>query len=219
MIGEMSEVPAAPTLPGELPLLPLRGSVVFPLTLQPLAVNRAVSVAAVNAALAADRMVLLAMQKTDADDPGPDDLHDVATVGIIRQMARAPHGLNIIVEGIARVRVTLVTRTDEIFKGQLSPFPEAMETGVEVDAYVRRIQELVEKALSLATGLSQEVKQLVANIDSPVCLISFCGSPVRRPCVRSPQNGYRRAVAISRKPAMNCGLLLSRNACVSGVLR
>ncbi|MGE0040239.1 MAG: endopeptidase La [Vicinamibacterales bacterium] len=172
----MAEDTTAPPLPAELPVLPLRQAVVFPLTLQPLAVNRQASVESVNAALASDRMLLLTLQKSDTDEPGPDDMHDVATVGIIRQMARAPHGLNIIVEGIARVKVTLVTRTGDTVRAQISPLPETVETGVEVDAYVRRIQELVEKALSLATGLSQEVKQLVANIDAPLRLVYLLGT-------------------------------------------
>ncbi|MGE3273810.1 MAG: endopeptidase La [Vicinamibacterales bacterium] len=172
----MAEEPTALSLPAELPVLPLRGAVVFPLTLQPLAVNRPASVESVNAALGADRMILLVSQKNDADEPNADDLHEVATVGIIRQMARAPQGLNIIVEGVARVRVTLVTRTGTTVRAQLTPLPERVETGVEVDAYVRRIQELVERALSLATGLSQEVKQLVANIDNPLRLAYLLGT-------------------------------------------
>ena len=75
----------------------------FPLTLQPLAVNRPVSIESVNRALAADRLILLVLQQNDNDDPGPDDLHRVGTVGVIRQMAKGGGGINIIVEGLARV--------------------------------------------------------------------------------------------------------------------
>ena len=70
-----------PTLPSELPVLPLRRSVVFPLTLQPLAVNRPLSIESVNRALGGDRMVLLLLQATTTTTPGPDDLHRVGTVG------------------------------------------------------------------------------------------------------------------------------------------
>src|SRR6202008_739802 len=96
--------PSTPPLPSELPVLPLRRTVCFPLTLQPLAVNRPVSVESVNRALAGDRMVVLLMQETDNDDPGPEDVKKVGTVGIIRQMAKTPNGVNVIVEGIARIR-------------------------------------------------------------------------------------------------------------------
>src|SRR6185369_3910725 len=67
-IAEMAES-TPPTLPSELPVLPLRRTVAFPLTLQPLAVNRPVSIETVNRALSTDRLVLLVLQRSDADDP------------------------------------------------------------------------------------------------------------------------------------------------------
>ena len=80
--------PTPPTLPSELPVLPLRRTVAFPLTLQPLGVNRPVSIESVNRALATDRLVLLLLQDNEEEDPKPDDLRKVGTVGIIRQMAK-----------------------------------------------------------------------------------------------------------------------------------
>ena len=79
-----------PPLPSELPVIPLRDTVVFPLTLQPLAVNRPVSVESIDRALVRERMLLLLQQIGDADDPGPDGLRTVGTVAIIRQMAKNP---------------------------------------------------------------------------------------------------------------------------------
>src|SRR3954471_3145000 len=96
--------PTPPTLPPELPVLPLRRTVAFPLTLQPLAVNRPVSIETVNRALGGDRLVVLLLQENESDDPGPDDLRKIGTVGIIRQMAKVGGGINIIIEGVARIR-------------------------------------------------------------------------------------------------------------------
>jgi ATP-dependent Lon protease len=121
----MADAPSVNTLPSELPLVALRRTVAFPLTLQPLAVNRPLSVEAVNQSLTADRMILLVLQKSDEDEPGPEDLALIGTVGIIRQMARAPQGLNIIVEGIARVRVDLVTRQEQTLRARITAMPEA----------------------------------------------------------------------------------------------
>jgi ATP-dependent Lon protease len=162
--------PSLPSLPSELPVLPLRRTVAFPLTLQPLAVNRPVSVETVNRALAADRLILLLLQDNDHDDPGPDDLRKIGTVGVIRQMAKVGGGINIIVEGIARVRGDVITRTGTSMRAQITPLPEPFERTIEVDAHVRRIQELIEKALSLATGLSEELRGVVMNIDDPLRL-------------------------------------------------
>src|SRR5688572_25473347 len=163
--------PTHPTLPSELPVLPLRRTVAFPLTLQPLAVNRAVSIETVNRALAADRMILLLLQENDEDDPGPEDVRKVGTVAIVRQMAKASGGgVNIILEGVARVRVDVVTRTGTSMRAQVTPLPETYERTIEVDAHVRRIQELIEKALTLTTGLSEELRSVVMNIEDPLRL-------------------------------------------------
>jgi endopeptidase La len=163
--------PTHPTLPPELPVLPLRRTVAFPLTLQPLAVNRPVSIETVNRALATDRMILLLLQENDEDDPGPEDVRRVGTVGIIRQMAKVPGGgLNIILEGVARVRADVVNRTGTSMRAQITPLPETFERTIEVEAHVRRIHELIEKALSLSTGLSEELRGVVMNIEDPLRL-------------------------------------------------
>jgi endopeptidase La len=162
--------PTTPQLPSELPVLPLRRTVAFPLTLQPLAVNRPVSIETVNRALAADRLVLLVLQENDEDDPGPTDVKRVGTVGLIRQMAKVASGINIVIEGIARVRADVVTRTGTSMRAQITPMPESAERTIEVDAHVRRIQELIEKALSISTGLSEELRGVVMNIDDPLRL-------------------------------------------------
>ncbi len=140
------------------------------MTLQPLAVNRSVSIETVNRALAADRLILLLLQENDQDDPGPEDVRRIGTVGIVRQMAKVGGGINIIIEGVARVRADVVTRTGTSMRAQITPLPETVERTIEVDAHVRRIQELIEKALSLATGLSEELRGVVMNIEDPLRL-------------------------------------------------
>src|SRR5689334_23187003 len=163
--------PSTPPLPSELPVLPLRRTVAFPLTLQPLAVNRPVSIETVNRALAADRMVVPLLQDNEEDDPGPADLRKVGTVGIIRQMAKVGGGINVIIEGLARVKAETISRSGTTMRAQITPQPEPFERTIEVDAHVRRIQELIEKALALATGLSEELRGVVMNIEDPLRLV------------------------------------------------
>ena len=158
-------------LPAELPVLPLRRTVAFPLTLQPLAVNRPVSIETVNRALGADRLVLLLLQENDEDDPGPEDLREIGTVGVIRQMAKVGRRHQHHRRRASRASApTSITRTGTSMRAQITPLPETFERTIEVDAHVRRIQELIEKALSLATGLSEELRGVVMNIDDPLRL-------------------------------------------------
>jgi ATP-dependent Lon protease len=168
----LAETPSSsPALPSELPVLPLRHTVLFPQTLQPLAVNRPVSLESVNRALTADRLILLVLQDDDSDEPTAENLKRVGTVGVIRQMAKAPTGgVNVIVEGLARVRADVFTRSGNTLRAQITPLPDKGEKTIEVEAHVRRIQELIEKALSITTGMSEELRDVVVHIEDPVRL-------------------------------------------------
>ncbi len=179
--------PTVPPLPPELPVLPLRATVAFPLSVQPLAVNRAVSVESVNRALGGDRMLLLALQDGELDDPGPDQVKRIGTVGIIRQMARNPSGLHVIVEGLARVRADVITRTGLSMRAMIHAEPELVDRSVEVDAYVRRLQEQVDRALTLASGFSQELRGIVSAIEDPLRLAYLLGSLLDMPAAEKQQ--------------------------------
>ena len=167
----------ARTYPAELPLLALRQNVVFPLTVQPLAINRPVSIESVNRALTGDRLLFLTLQNNDNEEPEPGDLRSVGTIGAIRQMAKVPTGgIHIIVEGLTRAKADGIDRSGASLRAALSPLPDVFARSLEVDAYVRRLQELIDRALSLATGLSQELRGLVAGITDPLRLAYLLSS-------------------------------------------
>ena len=168
-------------IPSSLPVLPLRETVAFPLSVMPLAVNRPVSMDAVNRALSGDRMVFLALQASNVEDPEPADVRHVGTDGIIRQMARAAGGIQIIIEGLQRARADSISRTEQTMTAQIKPMPEHADGSVEVDAYVRRLQEQVDRALSLSSGLSQELRGVVASIDDPLRLVYLLASLLDMP--------------------------------------
>ena len=172
----MADTPLSPPLPSELPVVPLRGSVVLPMTVAPLGVSRALSSEAINRALAGDRMVLLLLQKGDADEPGADDVHRVGTVAIVRQMAKAPNGMRVLVEGISRVRAEFLQTDKGFMRALIKPLPEVSERSIEIDARVRHLHELVDRALALATGLSPDVKALVTAMDDPLRIVYLLAS-------------------------------------------
>jgi ATP-dependent Lon protease len=171
----MADPPPSP-LPSELPVVPLRGAVVLPMTVAPLGVSRPLSVEAVNRALAGDRMVLTLLQTNDTEEPGPDDLNRVGTVVIIRQMAKTPTGTRILVEGVARARAEFLKVEDGILQALLKPLKEPADRSIEIDARVRRLQELVDRALSLATGLSPDIKTLITSLEDPLRIVYLLAS-------------------------------------------
>jgi ATP-dependent Lon protease len=142
----------------------------------PLGASRPLSVEAVNRALAGDRLVLLLMQQNDAEEPTLDDLHRVGTVAVIRQMAKSPGGMRVLVEGIVRARAEFLRNERGVLTALLKPLPEASERTIEIEAHVRRLQELVDRALSLATGLSPDLKALVSTLDDPLRIVYLLGS-------------------------------------------
>jgi ATP-dependent Lon protease len=165
------------TYPSELPALALRQTVVFPLTLQPLAINRPASIDSVNRALSSDRLLFLSLQTSDAEDADPAALNRIGTIGAIRQMAKAPNGgIHVIVEGLRRARAEVFNKSHVSLNALAAPLPESSERTLEVDAYVRRLHELIDRALSLASGLSQELRGLVAGIDDPLRLAYLLSS-------------------------------------------
>ncbi len=168
---------SARTYPSELPTLALRETIVFPLTLQPLAISRPHSIDAVNRALAQDRLLFLTLQNGEMDDPQPSDLREIGTIATIRQMAKVPNGgIHVIVEGLQRGRADLITRTANSLRAMVRPAPEEAERTLEVDAYMRRLLELIDKALSVGNGLSQELRTMVAGIDDPLRLAYLLSS-------------------------------------------
>ena len=146
------------------------------MTVAPLGVSRPISVEAVNRALAGDRTVLLLLQKNDAEEPTADDLHRVGTVAVIRQMSKAPTGMRVLVEGIVRGRAEFLQNERGMLQALLKPLPEHSERTIEIDAHMRRVQELVDRAVGLATGLSPDLKTLVSTLDDPLRIVYLLAS-------------------------------------------
>ncbi len=165
------------TYPNDLPAVALRETVVFPLTLQPLAITRPQSVESVNRALATDRLLFLSLQVNDHEETQPEDFKRVGTIAAIRQMAKVPSGgIHVIVEGLARARAETITLTGLLLRARVAPSPEQTERTLEVDAHMRRLRDLIERAMAVVTGLSQELRSLVASIDDPLRLAYLLAS-------------------------------------------
>lgn len=149
----------ASDLPTELPILPLKNTVVYPLTVLPLLVQKPRSVRLVDDAVVADKTVaLVALRDPSIEEPGPEDLYDIGTVAVIHRLARAPDGtLHIIVQGLERVRLTEFTQRDPYMRARIAPAPEVVEETVEIEALRRSTLELFRRLVELAAYLPEEV--------------------------------------------------------------
>lgn len=156
-------------LPAELPVLPLKNTVVFPLTVLPLLVQKPRSVRLVDDAVVADKMVaLVALRDPEVEEPGPEDLYDIGTVAVIHRLARAADGtLHIIVQGLERIRLTGFTQRDPYMRATIAPAPETVEESVELEALQRSTLELFRKLVSLAAYLPEEMVAGALQTEDP----------------------------------------------------
>lgn len=161
-------------IPEILPVVPIRGLVLFPYTIVPLAVGRQPSLNAVNEAYAGNGLLLLLTQKDGTlENPSPDDLFDVGCVGQVMRMVKLPDGnLNALVQGLGRVRVDYLSRTEPFLEARVSPMPEPdlEPLPARLEATVRSIREGLEKVAALGRQMSPELLLIAAGLDDPLRL-------------------------------------------------
>jgi len=166
----------------ELPILPLRNTVIFPSGITPLTVGRSMSLAAAEAALATEEKLLgVVAQREDGEtEPTPDKLFDVGTIVVINRMMRSPGAeevLHLIVQGQDRFRVLEFTQQTPYLKARVEILPEPVrEKTPEVEALQRNIQVLIQKALGLLPNVPPEIRNIIVQADDSVRLAYFLGS-------------------------------------------
>jgi ATP-dependent Lon protease len=155
-----------------VPLLPLRDIIVFPHMVSQLFVGRERSINALDAAMARDKDIFLAAQKNaKTNEPTPEDIYAVGTLGTVMQLLRLPDGtVKVLVEGKRRGRIKKFAQTDEFFLVEVDEIPEAWPSGVEVEALMRSVQGAFELYVKLNKKVQPEVLMSVQTIDDPARL-------------------------------------------------
>jgi len=159
-------------IPVVLPVLPLRNIVVFPGMIVPLFVGREKSIRALEDVMADDKEMLLVSQKDgDQDDPQPEDMHDIGTIGTVLQMLKLPDGtVKVLVEGQARVQMLEYLPNDNFFQASALPLMEDGEDGEEIRALMRTAASQFDGYVKLNRKIPPEVQSNVSQIDDPVKL-------------------------------------------------
>ena len=155
-----------------VPLLPLRDIIVFPYMVSQLFVGRERSINALDAAMARDKDIFLAAQKNaKTNEPTPEDIFTVGTLGTVMQLLRLPDGtVKVLVEGKRRARIKRFAQTDEFFLVEVDEIAEVWPRGVEVEALMRSVQAAFELYVKLNKKVQPEVLMSVQTIDDPARL-------------------------------------------------
>ncbi len=167
-------------VPPELPVLPLRDTVLFPNSFMPLAVARASSVTLIDEAIASNSPVgVFAQIDAATEEPGQADLYPIGTLTHIHKMFKLPDGsLRLIVQGLARIRLDRLVSTQPFLRAAVTEAPTAVrpDDAVEVDALQRNVRTTFQQVVQLSPVLSDDLTGLSSNISDPGRLADFIAS-------------------------------------------
>jgi ATP-dependent Lon protease len=158
-------------VPEELPILPLRGAVLYPLTVSPLVVTEARSIKLVDEAALSKRPIGMVAVKEDAiekKEVEPEDLYDVGSVAVIMGLRKAPDGtVFLIAQGMERIRVREFIQTEPYLVAHVEAAPDQVEETIEMKAVMRNVSEAVSRLISLMPQVPSEVVMAISGIDDP----------------------------------------------------
>ncbi len=180
----MEEIPGGDekvlSIPPELPILPLRDTVLFPNSFMPLAVAREASVRLIDDAIGSSKLIAVFTQRDAAlEEPGQEDLYPVGAATHIHKMFKLPDGsLRLIVQGLARVHLDAIVAREPYLRGQVRKAEETAGEAahLEVDALQRNIKSNFQQVVSLSPLLSDDLQTLAVNITEPGRLADFIAS-------------------------------------------
>jgi ATP-dependent Lon protease len=158
------------TAPEIVPILPLRGVIVFPQTAVPLTIGQSRSIKLVDDVVAGTRFIgLVAAKDPNLETPGPEDLYTIGTLATIHRLLRAPDGtIRLLVQGVERFRLVEFTQNDPYLMARIERLPETVETGIEIDALARNARDQFAAIAELIPSFPRELVSSIAGIEDPL---------------------------------------------------
>jgi len=169
--SEQSNATEANIFPTTLPILPLRGLVVFPQTAVPLTIGQPRSIRLVDEVSSSDQRFigLLTSKNPELDNPGPSDLYTIGTIGMVHRLFRAPDGsIRLLVHGMARFRIEEFIQTEPFLQASISLLPEIAESGIEVEALARNARNQFEHIGDLLPSIPRELVGSISVLQDPL---------------------------------------------------
>ena len=158
-------------IPEELPILPLRGVVVYPFTAVPLTIGQPRSIRLVDDIAKGETKLigLVASKNPDLEKPSPEDLYEVGTLAAIHRQFRAPDGtIRLLVQGIERIKVHEYSRVEPYLMARATALPEEEIDGVEAEALARNVRDQFENIADMLTNVPQELIASVIELEDPL---------------------------------------------------
>lgn len=166
-------------IPENLPILPLKNTVLFPGVVVPITVGRDRSLALVKEAYETDKTIGVVTQKDETvEDPAEKDLYKIGTVAQILKLIKMPDGSkSVVIQGKTIFSVNQFTQKDPFFRADADSYAQEMDlAGVELDASIRSVKETASKIVNLSPNIPSEASIAINNISSPTFLLNFISS-------------------------------------------
>jgi len=172
------------TVPSELPILPLRGVVVYPMMWLPLTIGQERSIHLVDDALVEapeNRIIgLFTSQDPEVEEPTPDQIYAVGTAAIVHRMLRTPDGtVRLIVQGVERIRVKRYFQEQPYLRAEVEVIPDAEEETLEQEALARTTLELFRRLVSLVPHMPEELETAAINASGALQLAYLVAASTR----------------------------------------
>jgi ATP-dependent Lon protease len=173
----------------ELPLLPLRETVVFPDSMMPLAVGQERSIKLVDDVVSGEgRIALISARDEGVEEPSWDDIYSVGVEAVVSRMLKMPDGtLRLLVQGVRRVRLLDRVRDKPYLVGLFEDVPDVVDSSNEIEALTRNVQSQFARVIQMEPYLPDELAIAIANIDDPGPLCYLVASNLRRLTVAERQ--------------------------------
>jgi ATP-dependent Lon protease len=168
-------------VPPELPILPLRGLVVYPQTAMPLNIGQRRSVRLVDDVVSGDRLIgLVASRNPELEVPEPEDIYTVGTMAAILRLFRAPDGtIRLLVQGLARIRIDEYTQQEPFLRARVTHIPEVVEQTSEVEALKRTVVDQFSKLAELVPSIPSDLINSAINTQDPLQLVYAIATYIR----------------------------------------
>jgi len=169
-------------IPGILPILPLKNTVVYPIPiLLPLIVGQPRSIKLVDDVVLGNRLIgLVALKDASIENAGPDDVYRIGSAASIARFVKAPDStIRLFVQGMERIRIVEFTQTEPYLKAKVEMMPDTVEEGVEIEALMRNTVQLFRRMSSLMPYLPEELIMATLSVQDPQQLAYLVASYVR----------------------------------------
>ncbi len=165
----------------DLPVLPLRGLVVYPMMWLPLTIGQQRSIQLVEESLPQSRIIALVTSRDESvEEPSPEQIYEIGTAAQVHRVLKAPDGtIRLAVQGLERIRLKEYIQEKPYLRARVEVLPETLEEGLELDGSARAVQDLFRRLVELDGQMPDELAVMAANVENARQLAYLVASSMR----------------------------------------